>query len=68
MHQDKVHRHPSIIEQFLVFALHDSVAPPGLFFGEFVVIISESTSYATCRFKHGNPLGFFFGISIASAQ
>ena len=55
MHQNKVHRHPSIIEQSLVFALHNSVAPPCLFFVEFVVIISESTSYATCPLS----MGFF---------
>ena len=68
MHQDKVHRHPSIIEQFLVFALHNSVAPPCLFFRG--ICCNRFRIHKLCRmpFKHGNPLAFFFGISIASAQ
>ena len=68
MHQDKVHRHPSIIEQFLVFALHNSVAPPCLFFRG--ICCNRFRIHKLCHmpFKHGNPLAFFFGISIASAQ
>ena len=60
MHQDKVHRHPSIIEQFLVFALHNSLAPPCLLFRG--ICCNRFRIHKLCHmpFKHGNPLAFFF--------